>query len=135
MLFVALSSLQGRPMARAFDELAALGVGIQLTPGNLPTPDFAAHVARSGVITRKHHGFAWDARKQVTWDASGACVVTSESVHPPEDGECAGDWRAWFEAATERPMLEVMYPGYALGNGAAVERAMSDGMTLVVDIS
>lgn len=35
MLFVAMSCLQGRPMAGAFDELAALGAGLQLTPGNL----------------------------------------------------------------------------------------------------
>ena len=62
MLFVALSCLQGRPMAAAFDELAALGTGIQLTPGNLPTADFVAHVAASGVTTRTHHGFAWRAR-------------------------------------------------------------------------
>jgi hypothetical protein len=135
MLFVALSSLQGRPMARAFDELAALEVGIQLTPGNLPTPHFADHVARSGVITRRHHGFTFDARKQPTWDASGACLVASESVHPPEDGECAGDWRAWYDAATERPIVEVMYPGYALGCGDAVERAMADALPLAVDVS
>jgi hypothetical protein len=135
MLFVALSSLQGRPMARAFDELASLQVGIQLTPGNLPTPNFADHVARSGIVTRRHHGFAFAARKQPTWDATGACLVDSESVHPPEDGECAGDWRAWYAAAAQRPILEVMYPGYALGNGAEVERAMADGLPLVVDVS
>jgi len=52
MLFVALSCLQGRPMARAFDELAALGAGIQLTPGNFPTAAFRDHVAASGVVTR-----------------------------------------------------------------------------------
>ena len=122
-------------MARAFDELAALEVGIQLTPGNIPTPDFADHVARSGVVTRLHHGFTFHARKTPTWDKSGACVVASESVHPPEDGECAGDWRAWFEAAATRPILEVMYPGYALGTGEEVERAMADGIVLAVDIS
>jgi hypothetical protein len=35
MLFVALSSLQGRPMDRAFDDLARLGVAIQLTDPEL----------------------------------------------------------------------------------------------------
>jgi hypothetical protein len=135
MLYVALSSLQGRPMARAFDELASLGVGIQLTPGNLPTEGFIEHVTRSGVATRRHHGFAFDARRATTWDASGACAVTSESVHPPEDGECAGDWRAWYAAAAHKPMLEVMYPGYAIGSGAEVEAAMTDGITLAVDVS
>ncbi|HLL25487.1 MAG TPA: hypothetical protein VK427_25295, partial [Kofleriaceae bacterium] len=122
-------------MARAFDELAALEVGIQLTPGNVPTPGFAAHVAASGVMTRRHHGFAFDARRTTTWDATGACIVASESVHPPEDGECAANWRVWFEATRERPILEVMYPGHALGTGAEVERAMDDGVMLAVDVS
>ena len=135
MLFVALSSLQGRPMARAFDELASLGVGIQLTPGNIPTPDFANHVAQSRVVTRRHHGFTFDARRTPTWDASGACVVASESVHPPEDDETAGDWRAWYANAEARPILEVMYPGYALGTGDEVERAMADALPLAIDVS
>ena len=117
-------------MQRAFDEIAALEVAIQLTPGNIPTPGFADHVARSGVVTRRHHGFTFDARKTQVWDASGACLVTSESVHPPEDGECAGDWRA-----QALPIIEVMYPGYALGCGAEVERAMADGLVLAVDVS
>src|SRR6188508_3392374 len=137
MLFVALSSLQGRPMARAFDELASLevGIGIQLTPGNIPTEGFHDHVLRSRVVTRRHHGFSFDARKQPTWVADGACAVASESVHPPEDGECAGDWRAWYAAAPVRPILEVMYPGYALGTGDEVERAMADALPLAVDVS
>lgn len=131
MLFVALSCLQGRPMRAAFDELARLGAGIQLTPGNLPTHAFAAHVAASGVTTRRHHGFTFDARKTETW-IEGACVVPSESVHPPLAG---APWRAWFERVPERPILEVMYPGYELGTGDEVERAMADGITLAVDIS
>jgi hypothetical protein len=131
MLFVAMSSLQGRPMAAAFDELATLGangaVGIQLTPGNLPTPAFAAHVAASGVATRTHHGFAWDARVAPVWQ-DGACVVAADSVHPPLAGE-AIDWDGAL------PVLEVMFPGYALGSGEAVERAMADGRALAVDVS
>jgi sugar phosphate isomerase/epimerase len=135
MLFVALSSLQGRPMMRAFDDLARLGAGIQLTPGNLPTAGFREHVAASGVTTRCHHGFAYDARRTATWSSEGACVVASESVHPPEHGECAGDWLAWYERATCRPILEVMYPGHALGTGDEVERAMAAELPLAVDIS
>ena len=128
MLFVAMSCLQGRQMRAAFDELARLGVGIQLTPGNLPTPGFRAHVAASGVATRRHHGFAWDARKTATW-RDGACVVESESVHPPLVDDV---WRGWDDAM---PILEVMYPGYVLGTGAEVERAMDDGVVLAVDVS
>ena len=122
-------------MARAFDELASLEVGIQLTPGNIPTEGFLDHVARSNVVTRRHHGFSFDARKQATWSADGACLVDSESVHPPETGECDGDWRAWYVGAPVRPIVEVMYPGYALGTGGEVEQAMTDQLPLVVDVS
>lgn len=134
MLHVAMSCLQGRPMASAFDELAALGAGIQLTPGNLPTPAFRAHVELSGVRTRRHHGFAFELRKTDVWAADGACLVASESVHPPE--AAAGDaWRTWYAGAAARPVLEVMYPGYALGSGAEVDAAMDDGLPLAVDVS
>ena len=96
MLFVAMSCLQGRPMASAFDELVTLGAALQLTPGNLPTPGFEAHVAASGVPTRRHHGFSFEHRRACVWSAGGACLVTSESVHPPAAGE--GDaWRAWYD--------------------------------------
>ncbi len=118
-------------MARAFDELAALGAGIQLTPGNHPTPGFRDHVAAAGVVTRRHHGFSFDARRADTW-LDGACVSDADSVHPPEAG---GAWRAWYEARAVRPILEVMYPGYELGTGEEVERAMDDALPLAVDIS
>jgi hypothetical protein len=136
-LHVAMSCLQGRPMQAAFDELARLGCAIQLTPGNLPTPGFAAHVAASGIATRRHHGFAFALRKAAAvWDAAGACVVASESVHPPlVDGAGAGAWEAWYADAGARPIVEVMYPGYALGDGDAVARAMAGGWDLAVDIS
>ena len=123
-IFVALSCLQGRPMAAAFDELARLGHGIQLTPGNLPTRGFEAHVAASGVATRRHHGFAFAARVADVW-REGACVVASESIHPPRAGE------PWETTA----IVEVMYPGYELGTGDDVERAMTDRRVLAVDIS
>lgn len=125
MLFVALSCLQGRPMARAFDELAALGTGIQLTPGNLPTPGFREHVARSGVPTRTHHGFAFDARRTEVW-VGDTCAVASDSVHPPEGGRVP---------RVDGTVLEVMYPGYWLGCSADVDRAMRDELPLAVDIS
>ncbi|HSR98746.1 MAG TPA: hypothetical protein VLM79_16935 [Kofleriaceae bacterium] len=131
MLFVALSSLQGRAMAAAFDELAALGAGIQLTPGNHPTPGFRAHVAASRVAVRRHHGFSFDTRRGDTW-RDGVCVADAESVHPPESG---APWRAWYETQTARPMLEVMYPGFELGTGEAIEAAMNAALPLAVDIS
>jgi hypothetical protein len=134
VLYVALSALQGRPMASAFDELAALGCAIQLTPGNLPTPAFAERVAASGVATRRHHGFAFDARKTAVW-RDGACVVEAESVHPPELAREPGDWWSWYLAAEVRPIVEVMYPGYALGSGDEVEHAMAEQLPLAVDVS
>jgi hypothetical protein len=134
MLYLALSCLQGRPMAHAFDDLARLGTAIQLTPGNLPTPGFDDHVAASGVVTRRHHGFAFEARTTDAWSADGACLVDAESVHPPRTA--AGDaWRAWYDRAPAPPVLEVMYPGYALGTGDEVERALDAGLPLAVDVS
>lgn len=133
MLFVALSALQGRPMKAAFDELRALAGAVQLTPGNHVTPGFREHVA--GHPTRRHHGFAWDARRVDVW-VDGACVVDSESVHPPKtDSPSAATWWAWFAQAAKRPILETMYPGYTLGDGASIERLMELGVTLAVDIS
>ena len=66
----------------------------------------------------------------------GACVVASESVHPPKtDSPSASTWWAWFERAPVRPVLETMYPGYTLGDGEAIERLMDAGVALAVDIS
>jgi hypothetical protein len=118
-------------MAAAFDELAALGAGIQLTPGNHPTPGFQAHVAASGIAVRRHHGFSFEARRGDTW-RDGVCVTDAESVHPPEAG-CP--WRAWYETQSARPILEIMYPGFELGTGDAVEAAMDAALPLAVDIS
>jgi hypothetical protein len=120
-------------MRAAFDELARLGVGVQLAPGNVPERGFREHVEASGVAVRRHHGFAWTARVVDTWRES-VCAVESESVHPPFANEHA-DWRDWFERASTRPILEVMYPGYALGTGDEVECAMDDGVVLAIDIS
>lgn len=131
MLYVAMSCLQGRPMASAFRELSALGVGVQLTPGNLPTKDFEAIVSTAGVPTKRHHGFAFAHRKTDTW-RDGRCLVESDSVHPPLSGHA---WEAWYADASDRPVVEVMYPTYELGTGEEVERAMRDGYALAVDIS
>lgn len=134
-MFVALSCLQGRPSIAAFDELATLareiGGGIQLTPGNLPDPRLRAHVAASPTATRRHHGFAFETRVQQVWSA-GACMTDAESVHPPKAGE---PWRAWLDRAAAPPIIEVMYPGYELGTGDEVDRAMADRLVLAVDVS
>src|SRR5688572_12984440 len=122
MFFLALSCLQGRPMGRAFDDLAALApAGVQLTPGNMPTPDFEQRVRSSSLAVRTHHGFAWKAWKsRRLWSDDGACVVRSDSVHPPAaDAPAAARFLDWCEATPGAPVVETMYPGYALGDGAA----------------
>ena len=127
VLFLATSCLQGRPLGAAFTELAVLGDGVQLCPGNHPTPGFAPF----GVV-RRHHGFSPLARRQDVWDGEGRCLVSSESVHPPHvvDMPIA----SWLERGGF-PVLETMYPGYVLGTGIALEDAMRFGVPLAVDVS
>lgn len=135
MLYLALSCLQGRPAVQACRDLLALGApGIQLTPGNVPDP--ALVDALAGVPVRTHHGFSWHAMKQRVWDDSGRCRVSADSVHPPTEREPA--FACWWEAIREHPepaIHETMYPGYRLGCGAELERAMDEGLTLAVDVS
>jgi sugar phosphate isomerase/epimerase len=135
MLYLALSCLQGRPALQACRDLRALGAGgIQLTPGNVPDPALPAEL--TDVPVRTHHGFSWKAMKQRVWDDSGRCRVTADSVHPPTDREPA--FESWWQALRESSgsaIYETMYPGYRLGNGEEIERAMDEGLSLAVDVS
>jgi hypothetical protein len=134
VLFVALSCLQGRPMRAAFDELAPLADGVQLTPGNHPTPAFARHVAP--FATRTHHGFDPERRATRVWAADGTCLARSSSVHPPEDGEIDHEgFLRVLDGAAQVPCLETMVPGHRLGNGAELAAAMDRGLALAVDVS
>lgn len=135
MLFVALSCLQGRPMGSAFEALTTLGAdGVQLTPGNQPTEGFAELTA--AVPTRTHHGFTFRRWKQHVWASDGRCLVDSDSVHPPLEGKDGFDgWWAWLRAQEKPPVVETMYPGYALGCGAQLDEAMDAQLRLAVDIS
>ncbi|MEO0600200.1 MAG: hypothetical protein AAF211_02120 [Myxococcota bacterium] len=134
MLYVAMSSLQGRPMAGAFRELRDLADGVQLTPGNHPTAGFAELVAPHP--TRRHHGFSFTLRRQPVWDAALTCVTDVDSVHPPCHRTASFEQ---FVAAVERqpdlPLLETMYPGHRLGSGLEIEWAMDAGRGLAVDVS
>jgi hypothetical protein len=134
VLLLAMSCLQGRPMARAFETLLALGPdGVQLTPGNQPTPDFERVVAAARVPTRTHHGFSYRAfRTREVWTDDGACTVASDSVHPPRADAAAA---ARFLDAHALPILETMYPGWALADGAALRDAMARRLALAVDVS
>lgn len=118
-------------MQTAFDTLVALGPdGIQLTPGCQPTPRFATAVSRARLPYSTHHGFSWSARKRPVWE-QGRCLVNATSVHPPRSFE---GWERWLERF-EGPALETMYPGYVLGTGEQIERAMALGVPLAVDVS
>lgn len=127
MLFLATSCLQGRPLDRACAELAALDVGLQLAPGNHPTPGHAPTVP-----TRTHHGFSFTLRRVDVWDAAGRCLVGADSVHPPR--VLADPVEAWLERGGF-PVLETMYAGHVLGTGAELDAAMDRGVSLAVDVS
>lgn len=121
-------------MAQAFDALAATGFGVQLTPGNHPTPGFEAHVARSGVAVRTHHGFGFGVRARAVWRDDGALLTHNDSVHPPEATKADVFW-ARLEREGCPVALEAMYPGQCLGTGEELERAMGLGLVLAIDVS
>lgn len=138
LLYLALSCLQGRPMQAAAAELWALEPdGLQLTPGNAPTPGFAAWLTQTGIPSLSHHGFCWQALRQPVWHPTGHCRVHANSVHPPQTHEVAAcHWWQQLEARQDRlPLLETMYPGYLLGHGTELDRAMDLGLRLAVDVS
>ena len=136
MLLVAMSCLQGRPMRAAFAELRPLADGVQLTPGNLPTPSFADETRASAVTLRTHHGFSFTQRAREVWRADGSCAATSDSVHPPRaEHAAAPGFLARLPSLPPEIVLETMYPGYCLGDDASLLAAMALGRALAVDVS
>lgn len=145
MLLLAMSCLQSRTQDAAFDALSRHAVdGLQLTPGNLPSPGFRDRVAAFAGATRLHHGFAWDRYRQRVYDESGTLLLRERdrSVHPPHTAPyagpeaCVADAVAWLrQVAAFDPLLETMYPGYVLGCGVELELAMDLGLRLAVDVS
>lgn len=120
-------------MRSAFEELVKLADGVQLTPGNHPTPGFAAQVA--GAVIRTHHGFHFERRASAVWSAEG-CRAPSDSVHPPMSRELGfEDFARWVDLGWSLPVLETMYPGYLLGSGEQLEWAMARRLALAVDVS
>jgi len=139
-IVLALSCLQGRTQEAAFDELCALEPdGVQLTPGNLPSPGFAARLSSSTPSTSLHislhHGYTPDALRTPVWGAGGELLVSPDrSVHPPMTRDRVS--ARWLEVAKKRGVVvEVMYPGYPLSGDADVERALDVGVDLAVDVS
>jgi len=138
MLFVALSCLQGRTQCEAFAELARLPVaGIQLTPGNLPSPGFRELVHAYDRQVRYHHSFSWQHYRAQVYDAAGRTpkLPRAWSIHPPE-AKHPVKFEAWLGGALEVDALcELMYPGYLLGQDAQIVDAIASGLRLAVDIS
>lgn len=145
MLLLAMSCLQSRTQDAAFEALSRHDVdGLQLTPGNLPSPGFRARIDAFPRAVRLHHGFAWDRYRQRVYDQKGTLLLRERerSVHPPHTAPhagpdaCVADAVAWLrQVAAFDPLLETMYPGYVLGCGSELELAMDLGLRLAVDVS
>jgi sugar phosphate isomerase/epimerase len=122
-------------MQAAAKELAGLGpVGIQLTPGCAPTGGFREWIDAQALATRTHHGFCWHALRRAVWDEAGNLCTADDSVHPPRSDTAAA--KSFWDTAPSAPTLfETMYPGYVLGNGAELERAMDARLGLAIDVS
>lgn len=144
MLLLAMSCLQSRTQDAAFEALSRHDVdGLQLTPGNLPSPGFQARIAAFPRAIRPHHGFAWDRYRQRVYDHRGTLLLRERerSVHPPHTAHAGpdafvADAVAWLrQVAAFDPLLETMYPGYVLGCGDELELAMDLGLRLAVDVS
>ncbi len=119
-------------MQSAFDDLTALGPnGIQLTPGNAPTYGFMAYVDYVGIPVKTHQGFTPRAIRQKVWQDEQTLSGHWDSVHPPRD--VAEDWMP--DPVHKDQIIEIMYPGRALGNGAAIEHVMAMEQNLAVVVS
>jgi hypothetical protein len=138
MLYLALSCLQGRETQSTAEELFELGtVGLQLTPGNVPTEGFREWLHRRQISTRTHHGFSWRALRRKVWSEKADCLVSADSVHPPQTQTgLTAVWRSKAEQGDyANILLETMYPGYCLGNGDQLCWAMDLGLNLAIDVS
>lgn len=148
MLFLAMSTFQGRTQDAAFDGVARHSqCGIQLTPGNLPSPGFRSRIAAFPRPIRRHHGFSFDAYRAPVYDAEGKPRWSDpdRSIHPPRSDRPTAHPRPsrksfslshWLPIATEHDLLvETMMPGYLLGGGTELEAAMEARLRLALDIS
>ncbi|WP_374826965.1 hypothetical protein [Aerosakkonema sp. BLCC-F183] len=138
MLYLALSCLQGRTMQSAAEDLLEIGANnLQLTPGNVPTPEFNKWLQERQVSIRKHHGFHWEALRRKVWSETADCLVDADSVHPPQTNAGIADvWKQQAEQGNYAGiLLETMYPGYCLGDGDRLSWAMDIQLELAVDVS
>ncbi len=152
-LLVALSAFQARTQDAAFEAVTRHAIdGVQLTPGNLPSPGFERRISAYPGVRLEHHGFAWEQYRRPVYDAALAPIAIDRrrSVHPPRtaSGVVSRSRRrrpasgpvttlaAWLEVALEHDLLlETMYPGYVLGTGEELEAALAARIRLCVDVS
>lgn len=135
MLYAALSCLQGRPMADAAQTLLQLGAdGLQLTPGCAPTPDFTATLTVT-VPVRTHNGFTPDALRTPVWGPAARLLHRADSLHPPRAGRAEVFFARAEAGDYDGVCFEVMYPGYTLGTGTELRRAMALGLPLALDVA
>lgn len=129
-----MSCFQGRPQNNALSNLLALNPdGIQLTPGNHPTSGFKESL---NLPYRFHHGFSWNKYRRDIYDGAGKLIIDisyQHSIHPPKN-DVGVSFNQWI-STTEDYLLEIMYPGYFLGNGQEIEQAMDLNKRLALDIS
>ena len=151
MLLLAMSCLQGRTQDEAFDALTRHPIdGIQLTPGNLPSPGFERRInnyCESGRAIRLHHGFSYRRYRCRVFDDHGEPLVSgvNRSLHPPRSIDIRSRRGITERAVSEQDWLaiaerfdtvwETMMPTWRLGIGAEIEKAMHLGLRLAVDVS
>lgn len=135
-LLAALSCLQGRQADRAAVELLELDVdGLQLTAGCAPVAGLADELARSGIAVRTHHGYSEHALRRRVWMPDGALASRQDSIHPPRAKHAGAFFAAVERGDLDSTIVEVMYPGYTLGDDASIEAVLEAGVLLAVDVS
>jgi hypothetical protein len=141
-----MSCLQGQSQIQAAQSLLDLGPdGLQLTPGNVPDPEFREWLEENQVTYNFHHAFDWDKYRRRVWTfnsyseesrAGIECLAyPGASVHPPLHTTTQDHNLLHYAAATDRT-LEVMYnPTSALADDSSLQFAMKVGVPLAVDTS
>jgi len=143
MLYLTLSCFQGREVLPAAQELLRLEIdGLPLTPGNFPSVGFKEWLPQQKILIRTHHGFNWQGLRQRVWDSKANCLVSADSIYPPQiksNATQAGIEKIWQQKAEQgnyqNILLETIYAGYLLGSDREINWAMEIGLNLAVDVS
>lgn len=152
-LLLAMSAYQSRTQDDAFSALAphfyqGRVAGLQLTPGNLPSPGFRERICdfvHEGAIVRVHEGFSYThyRRRPLSDRLVPVAIRRDQSIHAPRkaprsrrDAGPFADWESWRSTVLAHDLLvETMYPGHALGCGEELDDAMDHQVRLAIDIA